>query len=1648
MTMAESYGKHLKTLITKTEERSDIDPDSFAVDIGLLEKELDNIDRQRLTLEKKVTYKSILHGVLATAYQSLRQSDINVFNDEVQEEYDRKSQQHFSRVLDDKATLSRQNSKEYEPLITIQDGGTYYGHNMLAVMLDFVLKNNLSLSRHDRDSLHFAARRIFQLNGDRNSDTMLRIKELQYPSSASDEDKQAYCRTLEALYDSTRDIAAGKLVKNKLDLAVGRIMSKRIDICIAKNILANKPFELQISSTNATDATLRIFQYHGDEDDRKDFQQYRIGKLLDEKTYRLSTAEQIENNRRMYLPTRDTVSDTRHLPVGKYLFKAYTEEDSSQVFVQITSLHMLVFHMPDSTTRIKMVDRITGMPQQGITVILYPDRRDKNKYVSMLTDKNGEVTFSDGSYQWARATRDPSKCINCDEDATELKSLAFYDYRYRDETVTHGTVLTDRGIYRPGQTVHVSSMIYNMLGDSTWVKTSGRYIVKLDDPDGETVATDTLSPDNMGTMSSEFMLPKGKLGWWQISIRDVNAGRWNYIASTSVKVEEYKRPSYSIEFPKDTTVYSIDDNINIQLNAKTFSGIPVQEADVQFTVEACKQRFWFYRTTGWEHVALIETTTNSDGQALFDITPVQKDAVMALTEDIQDNDKLLLRITATATDKAGESHQTTTTYLIPLKPSQKTDTDKKPDPLQVSTEKIHAGETLGISFTPKHDDAYIFYYVVANHKVIDSYEGTVGKTIGRKLQCTKQWGDGANIYAVYVKDGIIYQHSKTVKVPKPDKKLNLSWHTFRDHLTPGQEEKWTLIVKDKDDKPVKGANLLASMYDASLDEFSTFQWTFGIPFSTRLSRIDIRHSTPTPRKTLSLHYTPSISDLLPDDYDNLDRFDHTGGNMVYDMVYERSSPRLMAVSKAGMEFGEFTDYGDTESAPNGKIAGLSIEDKTEDKIDETDESTETTPPTVPLRANFNETAFFYPNITTDANGQAEIKFTLPESLTQWKFLGFAHTDDVRYGIISATAVANKDFMVQPQMPRFIRTNDETTIQARIQNQSEQDISGSATMRLLLASDETVIVMTQTQPFSVEGGKAGTVTFSIGAGRLTDDVICEIYAYSRNCSDGERNLLPVLSAKEHITENIPFYIEGATTKEVDLSTLYNSNSKTATERTMEIGYTDNPALDVFRALRATQMPSHDNAPCYAAALYSNTVMLDIASQLSTYSDTLISNFDKQQALNQARLAEEKLQELQLDDGSWSWFKGMEGSPYITLAVAEHLCRLHDMTSKTSPTTENMRTKAMGYLDRYMQKDFQKRKENKWSLTPDEFDLRYMAICDIEENEMLTTYLREMAKSMKQMTIYGRAKGACILQKFSRRKDATKFAESVKHYLVYKPGFGRYFATDIAYYSWQDYRLPTQLAAMRCLAQVEGDKNSLLLPDMQVWLLRQKQTQLWRNPLNAIDAADFLLTYSKDESLRQPDTPSVRVSPTAQPIQIATPTPLPPSDVASSISVEKHSTGISWGYVRATFLEDAEKLDNYTTGELSIQQKFYIKQGKDWLPLDSLTALAVGSTIRIRNIIHADRDMDFVSVATKHPACLEPTRTQSGYMWLAGRGGYIELHDTETDIFFDRFTRGTTTVDIEYYVNRSGTYHSGISTVTCEYAPEFGGYAKQFNLNIAQ
>jgi hypothetical protein len=974
-----------------------------------------------------------------------------------------------------------------------------------------------------------------------------------------------------------------------------------------------------------------------------------------------------------------------------------------------------------------------------------------------------------------------------------------------------------------------------------------------------------------------------------------------------------------------------------------------------------------------------------------------------------------------------------------------------------NTEFVLGGH-VDLYFSTSETDAYIIYNVYGKDGILESQRAVTDGTMKHlRLPYKKEWGEGINVEVMYVRNGHCFMKQQTFSLARPEKKLKLEWATFRDKLQPGQQEQWTLIVTDKNGRRVKGAEMMAVLYDAALDRIYSHYWNFGLSFSRHIPYVRTSH--------LALASVPSfyLQGKVPSLKGYSRTFDHLNG-FEHDRYLRRKNAPMLLESRAAVR----SDFAGAamavvEETADMADAGTALPEADEESHVEEDFDHAT------IRQDFAETAFFLPHLVSDKQGNVNIQFTLPESLTEWKFMGFAHTKDVDYGLIRATAVARKAFMLRPNMPRFLRWGDKAVIASSVVNQSEEALKGGVRMRLINPATGDV-VLTMEKPFAVEAGKTTSVDFGFDVKEEWSDLDCEVIAMSGNVSDGEKNPLPILSTKQEMVESVPYYIMGhadgtEVTKTMDLSKLFNGNSKTATNRVLKVEYTDNPAWMCIEALRSVKNPVEDDAIDYAASFYANARLVEL---MKTF--PLLEKYESQSDLLQrVAVAERKLADLQLGDGGWSWFKGMKSSYYTTMAVCEQLAKM----PKANAHAKEMLEKGMKFLDRQELETYNALKSKKRTVWSSNSVLRYLYLSaqmpdravNKDVQQMREAYLAKVEQAPKDLTIYGVANAAYALRAFGHVKSADQFVAFLKDYTVEKPGQGRFFATDAAYYSWMDYRIPTQVAAMKAIRQ--RDKKDAFLNDMQLWLLSQKQVQKWDNPMNTIDVADFLLQVSPMETFHEAKKPVLKVDGhelrnmdygtinterdqlegrEANLILQGNVLAEVPDEVVqggvTQLDVKKQTPSISWGTAYATFLEDVGRVQSYATDELKIQRKFYVQRAgsTEWVDYKKEQPLHVGDKLRIRHIITADRDMDFVRVTAQHPASLEPLRHLSGYQWLGGRGGYLSIHDSSFNLYFDWFTRGTSTVDMDYSVVRAGTYEVGISTVECAYAKQFGGHTE--------
>ncbi len=1840
-----NFGHLAKAWVTIVETKCDIDPDSF------------RIANFPPFPHRGAVEDAVYNAIMATAYLAMSDSHISDFDEETKAEYATKAREHFVLSLADKAALAKASTRGYDPLVNEGDDSRLYRHDMLSLLTRFQLQY-AELKESEQAQLLGEVADYYRQHGPRDAYALTRLRQLEAMHEHEDYNQRLhtseYREALKALTEETKDLEAGADVGRAYCEAIydsdeklafarwaqkqyqgaycapyfsnveGEMMNPTMSVYVSSDILPGRPFDVSMRYKNQTEATIEVRLYNGMDKNR----QFKTdGKLVETRRYTLCDDSLSVARREQDLPTSGERKDQFMLQPGHYIFIVRTPHRVAIDDIEITSLRLFLFELPSKETLGFVCDIETGRPVANATIVTDTYSGDDPHYYAVNERGEALLPYNDKrQYAWA--------CIKGTSNKTS-KTYMSQGTPQEKEPEVKSRLFTDRAIYRPGQTVHVSAIVYHQLGDDTKVVADKQVRLSFKDANDKLVEKQEATTNEYGSYECSFTIPTDRLpGTFTVS--DGLGGKVTF------RVEEYKRPTFDVTAKAVDTggrTITIGDTLDIEAVAKTYADVPVQGAQVKYRIETAECSFWRWNYGNWEELDEGEGVTDDKGRISI---PVFLDP--ELLDDDDDDQLLRYRVTFEVTDLAGETHSasyatavshqpfgisisapspyntsssdhivirarnangeevsvkgryilttqengTTTevhngtfqsgqpitlptllpgTYYmeafatddagekvgprryerlvifdseaaVPLQPNklapdetQKDRTHFTGDFFHVTRSEFSEQQPAEVLFSPGRKDVYVGYMILCRNRIVERGTLELGRELYRlTIPYDKSYGDGVRLLIWYARDGEVCSEKASLTYVRPDKQLKLTWGTFRDRLYPGQEETWTLTIKGRDGKPVAGAEMLATMYDASLNQFATHS----LPFSLSFPRLICTFSTSVTgdNNGASLYatrafYAKSIRERQFDD--------------LYEFIHQRWAyhPRVMmrGARALGAARGNLA-MAMVESAPMADGAVLYETAEAEEEVvvvgyakmadnaagsgneEDNQDAAEASSPAPQLRSNFAETAFFYPHLLSDANGNVSISFTLPESLTEWRFLGLAHDKDINYGHIMATAVSRKDFMVQPNLPRFVREGDKATITSRIINQGEKALSGTARLRLLDAETEQE-VFTATQPFAVDVEQTISVTFPIDIDDRFPMLICEVSALSGDFSDGERNYLPVLTSKKYVTEAIPFYVtRDEQEKHIDVSSLFNQGSPTATRKRLLFEYTDRPEWTVISALDGIKVPERDCATGYAASLYANIVARRIARSIPGFEQALEaarkagtdqqSQLDRnddlrdivlqespwvsdalREAEQRARMidlfndglmnqriekARTRLQKLQKGNGAWSWFEGMEGSYYMTLAICEDLAML--ISSEGTDGLDDvakMLEKGLRFLDDKELEHYEYCVRKKLPISASNSTINYLYVSSLVPDhkvgkkvaDMREAYLCDIEKNVRNLTIHGRTVAACVLRTFGHTQSADDFLESAVEYTITKPGMGRYYATDQAYYSWRDYRIPTQLAAMRAIRQSSRADREQLLNEMQVWLLRQKQTQTWDNEMNTLGALDFLLagyTAQGSQVTARPEAlqRSFSIDSSMLPTPIDTTrflaeqlgyvrtevdeaiTASPIRDLAIRAEAPAQELPlISWGALYAQYLEEMDRLDNQTTGELKVTVLFK-KDGKDFNP--ETDVLHVGDKVTLRVVVTADRDMDFVQIRAQRPACFEPVNQMSGYRWMNGRGGYVSMHDASTDIFFDLFTKGTTTYDIDFHVDRTGQYLSGITTAQCAYAPEFVAHTRAYRITV--
>ena len=1768
---AKDYGQLLAAEIRQAILWREISPDSLTPNVKRMEAAALNA--------KDPVLKAVRYAVLGKVYREVN---------------GKKSEEFFKKALEQPELLARNASTGYVPLTLKGVDGSSFNNDLLhligfeadskeAYLLMYTYYNKVE----NRGAACLCAYKLIEKY---RQDDVREVK------------KSKYLNTIDSLIHVYQDIPeAGELAVEHFRFMEGATDAKPLDklnyinyalsrwggwsrmnvLRNAQKRLTEPMFQVQdmpqvlrpgekawvhLNVRNLQNLKISISRLNITADNDYNAQNEATYKMLLKKTTKLHQKDFSRNyyGRPDYEEVKDSIEIGGNLPLGAYLMEVTSDNTGiapQRELFYVSNLAVMIQQLPDDRHRYVVVNATDGQPVPGAKIVLYDrnydDKTGKFKRVihaRMTTDDQGEAYFKNVDGNVLISTNSdkfaPAKDI--------YLSRARY-YEKKDDEVKY-QLFTDRAIYRPGQKVHATAVSYIVKKglDASVSGKSRELKFILRDANWKQVAEQKATTDEYGTASVDFELPKeGQTGQYSISV--------NGTATEYVRVEEYKRPTFEITFPKVNEKYTWGDTVVVKASAKTYAGVPVQGAKVEYQVTRRNQLWWWGAGSAGQLVKTDSCVTREDGT--FDVE-IPLEASLSGKDEADMSDFMRIarffnfEVSAIVTDISGESHEGVMSLPLGTKPtiltvnlpkrieadSLKTVTFayrnasgmeissnlkyridkgewkdaeanapismavlpsgvhemeaicgqdtlqqkftlfsiKDTHPMEPTTEWYYQtaktfprdGKPVYVQVGSSENGAHIVYSIIAGNKLLEKGAWELGDSIVTLPFTYKpEYASGVVINYSFVKNGECYTRKISIARPLPEKKLNITWKTFRDRLTPGQKEKWTLQITTPDGKPAK-AQLMSVLYDKSLDQLADHTWKMSLGFSQWLPDCYWKSNLKYYEMGLSGTYPTKYYDEKELDVDQFDgkyfsfsaymqavelsKLERSSGGTVESVRIQkdelvREEAKVMRIRGSKMaRVGAFAPsvnkvFDVVEEMP--QFAGGSGSDAGQflDKVQ--------------VRENMNETAFFYPALESDNNGNVAINFTLPESVTTWKFMGLAHDKEMRNGLLVDEAVAQKTVMVQPNMPRFLREGDKSTIVVKLFNTSDKKVSGNTRMQILDAETQKV-VWQKTQGYRIDAEGSATISFDV-QGLKEGVYINKVVAAGTGYSDGEQHYLPVLSNRELVVNTLPITLHQQGEQSFDLSRLFlnkeGKQAKGAENAKVTVEYTNNPSWLMVKALPSISNPDEEDAISLMSAIYANTITTHIQKHLSLEKQpeqNLSQENHSQKNLSQetVRLQNqvEKLKKLQNADGSFSWWKGMKGSRYMTTSVAEMMVRLNAVAG-VQKSTAKMLTSAINYLSWQIAqevREMKKQEEKKQKVSPSEQALHYLYILSMDGRKMKQNLeadkaylLEKMSKLTGDFTIYGKARAAVVLARNSQqnaayREKAGEYLQSVNEYAVYREEMGRYYDTRKALYSWRNYKIPTQVSVIEAMQMLKpNDKQTI--EELQRWLLMSKRTQVWDTPVNTVDAVYAFMKGNESNWNRKAENAVLKLDGKLLPMPQDSTTlgyvKTEKAGKASTLSINKKSDYTSWGAVYAEFKQPISEIASTESG---------IKVRRVIVPAESQgrgkAQAKVGEKVKVTLIITADRDYDFVKIVDKRAACLEPVNQLSGYQW--GMECYVSPKDNTTNFYFDRLSKGKHFVEMEYYVDRKGDYQSGSCTAECTYSPEFGGRTEAYKMTV--
>ena len=1016
-------------------------------------------------------------------------------------------------------------------------------------------------------------------------------------------------------------------------------------------------------------------------------------------------------------------------------------------------------------------------------------------------------------------------------------------------------------------------------------------------------------------------------------------------------------------------------------------------------------------------------------------------------------------------------------------------------------ESAQPGETVNFYLGSSAKDVSAYVMIKHGDKLRYSTCETISGNVLKVPYKVKE-DDRGNIsfQAFFVKYNTVNIVQHNISVPYDNLKLDIRLDVERDDLLPGEEEKWNLTVKDSDNDGVV-ANVLASMYDASLDVFAKNDWHFNtapniiIPTKPRSDNSFDNFGCFADNQYY--RYYDLFDYYLLSDISLTPSFLRYGGKM---LTRNMAAMPHLAASKAG---------GVEETAYDFTIAddALSEESVEAESFNQSNSVQNAESQEMSIRENFNETAFFYPNLKSNDDGSLTFSFSMPDALTRWNLMMLAYTKDLKVGMMNKTFTTSKPLMIMSDMPRFCYENDTLWIVANVIKTTSRDVTPVASTAKLEIFDALTMqplnMILSEQEIKIDdiaAGESRAVRWKVAVNSDNTNLLAMRFSVKTDdFSDAEQHLLPILSTEVFMTETYPLTVSADTEKTYDFD-FSNGNER---NQGLTLNFCANPVWYAIQALPYLSQETGEHADVAFNIFYANSLASYIANNIPNLlnyikkwqietPDVLVSQLQKDENLKAIMLQETPwvleakseteqksrianlfdvnaisgktdetlnlIKEKQSVNGGWSWMPNMPESPSITQYILSGFGRLYNMnvikslTQSQQDKADAISKNAVNYLSNNIIESYNKNKELKKSRISSFVinELYALSFFDFSESSKYKTakefFIEKLENDWRYLDFETQATSALVLYREGKNDVAKLIIKSLKERLSQLQN-----TTDVS----------AQTLVMEAFKEINPDVQ--ILDELMIGLLNNKRTNMWENARSSVDAIYAIVETTNNGQQTMVNSQQIMVNDHSILINVNGQQSTDNSQESvffqkywnaeemsgiNSLKVENNSGNMVWGGLFRQYFVSIDEVRKHKS-PLNVERELFVERvnedGAYLVPIED-TEINVGDKIVVNLTFEASQDMEFVFLKDLRAACLEPADQMSRYKYSDGMSYYQSNSDTFMGFYFDNVTKGVHKVSYSMFVTKEGDFSNGYALIQCMYAPEFSAYSEGMRIRV--